>query len=138
MARQTKKERQSERDESIARLRKLLKPGDTVYVACSHVARSGMSRRLRLFVVRKGEIQSITCDAARAVGWRLKDGWHWEIVIPGCGMDMGFHAVYSLARTLFPNGGPLRKSNATRQHQETARGKTRETDGGYLLKHHWI
>lgn len=138
MARQTKKEREAERAESIARLRKKLRPGSTVYVYCTNVSRSGMSRRLRLLIVRKGSIESITCDAARAVGWRLRDGSHWEIIANGCGMDMGFHAVYTLARTLFPNGGPLGKSNGTRQRQEAARGKDRETDGGYLLKHEWI
>lgn len=68
-----------------------------VHTIVTHVSRSGMSRRMRLFMVYAGEICEITTRTARALGWRTKDG---DLIVEGCGMDMGFHAVYSLACAL--------------------------------------
>lgn len=39
--------------ESFERLRKWLKPGDTVHTICDHVSRSGMSRVIRVVVIDK-------------------------------------------------------------------------------------
>ena len=41
------------------------------------------------------------------------------LIVGGCGMDMGFHVVYSLARSLYPE-------------------KPGQRDGGYSLKHEWL
>lgn len=134
MKRQTKKEK-----DAIAELRSLLRPGDRVYVHCTHVARSGMSRDLRLQIVNsRREIQGITPLVARATGHQLVENKHgeWTLRIGGCGMDMGFAVVHDLGRALFPNGGPLSKS--PRAAQEKRHGRRKETDGGYLLKHEWI
>ena len=53
------------------------------------------------------------------------------VSVSGYGMDMGFHMVYSLGRTLYPNGDG---KTVTRRNGDTKP----ETDGGYLLKHEWI
>lgn len=68
-----------------------------VHTLVTHVSRSGMTRHMRLFMVYAGQICEITTRTARALGWRTKDG---RLIVDGVGMDMGFHAVYSLARTL--------------------------------------
>src|SRR6185295_5805671 len=73
-----------------------------VYCILRHVARSGMSRNIDLFVIRDGHPQMITCWAADLCGYsRTKDG---SARLGGCGMDMGFAFVYELGRNLFPEG----------------------------------
>lgn len=94
-----------ERDEAIARLREILKPGDTVYTVVRHVSASGMSRVIDLyhFSIRGGKIHKswLSGLAARAIGWR-RDAKHDGIKVQGCGMDMGFHVVSTLSRVLYP------------------------------------
>src|SRR5688572_7990389 len=48
-----KAERQAERDEAAAELRKLLKPGDTVYTILRHRAASGMFRVIDLVIIAR-------------------------------------------------------------------------------------
>ena len=94
----------AETAESIATLRKLLKPGTTVYTTVRHVSSSGMSRRISIFVARKGEIVPITWDVARALGYSVKGraGYVQDVglTVGGCGMDMCFHIVNSLSYVL--------------------------------------
>ena len=96
-----------------------LKVGDRVYTMNRHTSSSGMSRDLSLFVARDGEIMNITFYAAHALGWRLVErNGSRAIRVNGCGMDMGFHTVYTLSRVLFRDAV--------------------EGDAGYSLKQEWI
>ena len=119
--------KETERQEAIEELRNILKPGDTVYTVLRHVSRSGMSRGIDLYCIKDNEPRWITGYAGKAIGTpqSLKD-WHNEagLRVHGCGMDMGFHVVYSLSRALFPAGF------------ETGHGLN--PDGGYALKHRWL
>lgn len=96
-----------------------LKEGDRVYTVVRHVSASGMSRDLSLYVARGGEIMNITYYAAHALGWRLveRNGYR-ALRVSGCGMDMGFHTVYTLSRVLFRDAV--------------------EGDAGYSLKQEWL
>lgn len=108
-------------------IKKFVKPGSKVYVKCSHVARSGMSRHLGLYASHKGELVRLTGYAADLLGYRLsKSG---DLVIGGCGMDMGFAAVYELGSALWPKG--------TRRPHSTRNGEP-DTAGGYALRHSWL
>jgi hypothetical protein len=92
-------------EESKAFLLEILKPGDTVWTGLKHVSRSGMSRRISVHIGRDSNIQDITWHVARAGGFTLaKNSYDHEIVMGGVGMDMGFALVYSLSRSLFPDG----------------------------------
>lgn len=91
-----------QQNEAIERLREWLKPGDTIYTILRHVSRSGMQREISLLYF--GE-RSEPYDLDYNVAWALdarrgKRG----VVASGCGMDMGFHLVYNLGRTLYPDG----------------------------------
>jgi len=121
----------AERKEAIEKLRAILPEGAKVYTKVEHVARSGMSRRISLYVSASDGIDNITWYVAHALGYKRNphDG---GITVSGCGMDMCFATVYNLGRALFPDGGSL--ENSPRKHQELRHGKTRETDGGYLLR----
>jgi hypothetical protein len=137
----TKKEKALAKIEAIEILREWIKPGDTLHTTVTHVSRSGMSRSIKLFraYCEDGQprIQEITWLAARALDYSI-DQKNGGVKIGGCGMDMGFHLVYSLGWVLFPRGGSLDQTCATRRHQAERLGETKETDGGYLLKQAWL
>lgn len=89
--------------ESADLLRKMIRPGDTVYTVLKHVARSGMSRRIDAVAVFNGRAHNISMLAADVLGWRYSD--KGGIQVSGCGMDMGFHLVYSLSQDLYDEDG---------------------------------
>ena len=132
---------QAEQQAAAARLRELVKPGDTVYTVLRRVSASGMSREISLHVIIDNEPYWITGLAARAMGDRTskRDG----IIVGGCGMDMGFHLVYNLGRTLWRDGVPCAggrcmsndHSNGDRDRSDTTKV---HNDGGYALQHRWL
>lgn len=131
----TKAEAVQRKAESLAFLRKHLKPGDTVYTLISHVSRSGMSRDVRLFMpylVKEHDgrevprIMSITWHVANATGATPLDRGEWVIGMGGAGYDAGFECVYRLGHALWPNGTP--------EPHGIRNGKP-DSDGGYALRH---
>lgn len=82
----------------------LIEADSPVYVINRHVSRSGMTRHLSLYVNEDGAMRDITSRAAAVLGWRLHVERH-ALIVGGCGMDMHFHTVYSLARALFGGDG---------------------------------
>lgn len=75
-----------------------------VYCIIRSVSASGMQRTIDLFYITPGTKQRppepswISYGAAQILGWRLhKDR---GIIVKGCGMDMAFHTVYQLERSL--------------------------------------
>lgn len=119
----------TEREQAIATLRKMLPVGKLVYTTLNHVSRSGMQRRIRCHVVRKGGIEDISCLVKTALGESMDDR---GIKVDGCGMDMGFHLVYSLGHALRPNGF---KVKGTGRNGDTS---GHDSDGGYSLEQRWM
>lgn len=98
--------KQREAQEAIERMREWVKPGDVLYTILRHVSRSGMSRSISVLKVDHedaGRIYDLDYNVARALGARI-DRDRGGVKVGGAGMDMGFHLVYSLSRTLFPDG----------------------------------
>lgn len=121
-----------EREEALERLRKWIKPGDTLYTVLRHVSPSGMSRRIDVYLIEDNEPRFLSGNISKVLGYRLHD--KGGLVVNGCGMDMGFEVVYNLGRTLFPEGFKL---------PDGVRGRNGDTsgydnDGGYALKHRWL
>lgn len=95
---------EKERLESIKQLKKWIRRGDTVYTVLRHVSRSGMMRHIGVILIR---------DRGKTI---LHPNWHVSQIlgypqapgdglkVGGCGMDMGFHLVYSLSAALFNDG----------------------------------
>lgn len=128
MARMTKA-KQAEQAEAVARLRGWLKRGDTLYTICRSVSRSGMTRTIGLVQIEpccsecgadvgengacphgcNARVRSIVRHpnhaAALALGRRLSTKGDDGVIVQGCGMDMGFHLVYTLSRLLFDGDG---------------------------------
>jgi hypothetical protein len=157
------------KDDSAVYLKTILHPGDEVKTILRNCSRSGMSRRISLVVAVDGDVQDITFHAARAMGENIKQGRCYVqdggLVVSGCGMDMGFHVVYNLSQTLFPDGfgveGKLSKLPKTCPPLTVMRPSSKENafyavalgyefhgrngdktgwddDGGYALKQKWL
>lgn len=108
-------------------LRKFIRPNQKVYTFLRSVSSSGMSRNISVFVVHGKELRNIThmVSDALAIGEAKTGG----LRVTGCGMDMGFHVVYSLGMALWPKG--TAKPHGTRNGEP-------DRNGGYALKHEWI
>lgn len=125
--------------EAIEKLRDWLSPGDTVWTVLVHVSRSGMTRHIKTLIqatetsegVERITIQNISFWVATALGEKMPKG-KLAVVVQGTGMDMGFHLVYNLGSSLWPDGF------------ETWPGYWRnepldfDPDGGYALRHRWL
>lgn len=97
-----KKLNATERAEFLAELATLCPKGTTVYTVLRSVSASGMSRKIDLYVIRDNEPRRITWHVARlGIAGMTYDDKAESARISGCGMDMGFHAVYSLASALY-------------------------------------
>ena len=109
MARSTK----SERDEAIARLRDWIKPGDTVYTILRHVSRSGMQREIGIVLLSAegGRTTDLHPNHAVATALGVRLGKRDGIIVGGCGMDMGFHLVYQMSATIYPEYACLGKGD---------------------------
>ena len=102
----TTKAQQTERDEKLAQLRADLPMGSTVYTVVRHVSSSGMMRVISAHYVNShGDIAWIDLGAAGFALHARERGY----VVKGTGMDMAFHAVYTLAHALYGNGYTLTK-----------------------------
>lgn len=131
------KAQKAEQAAACETLRKLLKPGDTVYTVLRHVSTSGMQREVSLHYVEGGEVMWLTGLASRVGLGRI--GKHDGIIVQGCGMDTGFHLVYNLARYLWPDGFPCIGGSCPSNHHSNSREpEAHHVDGGYALRHRWI
>lgn len=153
-----------EQTDAIAELRKLFPVGSTVPTILRHVSKSGMSRAISVIGPTLGDVSHLVARA----GVAKLDRAHGGLKMGGCGMDMGFALVYSLSRTLYPNGhkciGVKCPSNdhsndygtysrAWREahpdehfssdeynatEAERYSRKRQHSDGGYALSHRWL
>jgi len=120
-------------------LRNLCPPGTTVYTVLRHVARSGMSRRIDLYVIQDGEPRWLSGLYKNADG--IRHGKFDAITVQGCGMDMGFHLVYNLSRMLYGNTFPcIGEECPSNDHSNGDRDRTphAHSDGGYALRQRWM
>ena len=102
----------TKQDQADARERLLgwVKSGDTVYTILRHRAASGMSRRISLVLPpteKGGRFAHLDSNVAILLGLKGDNGE--GVTLSGCGMDMGFHLVYSLAGELFGDGYALKQ-----------------------------
>lgn len=143
MARQTKAQ-QTEQQEAIDRLRAILTRGQTVYTKVDHVSRSGMLRHISVYVMAEYERagrkecapQNISYWVALAIGnTRAEDG---GVKVGGCGMDMGFHLVYTLAATIFRDDPRVATEEEIAACPRYQGPESYYKRGGYALSQRWL
>lgn len=103
-----------EQQEAIAKLRELCPAGTTVYTVNRYTTSSGMGRVISAFIIKDGEPYDLDFLIVRAGLYKFNQK-HGGLMVRGAGMDMGFHVVYQLSRTLHPGA-----------------------EGGYALKQQWF
>lgn len=124
-----------ERLEAIADLLAMgIKPGSTIQTILRSVSRSGMNRKISLVF----EGKNISWYVAKVFKETPKEvNGQWAINAQGCGMDMGFDAVYNLGRYLFPEG--FRPIDAGKKNgRNGTSAKAVDSDGGYALNQQWL
>ena len=129
----------SQQQRAIERLREQIKPGNIIYTDLKHVSRSGMMRHINVFIMRDNEPVNITRFVADALDIRQTE--FGPLKVGGCGMDMGFHVVYSLSRTLFPDGFTCTGHECpSNDHNNGDHDYTphQHQNGGYALVHRWM
>lgn len=142
------KAQKEEQKEAIARLRKEIKPGETLHTILRHVSKSGMSRSISIIQIKRGQTYDWSYLVAKAIGEKI-DQSHEGIKISGAGMDMGFELVYRLSALLYGYGskrgyaclGERCPSNEHVNGPNPPRGERgkgiRHTDG-YAISHRWL
>jgi len=141
-------EKRKEQAEAIDRLRKMLRPGDTVYTTLRSVSRTGMYKHIVVLVGRGRSVLNISWHVHNLGIGDWRDG---ALGVSGCGMDMGFHVVYTLSRVVFAKGfrctgcsewggkRPRCPSNDHSNEREKNYAKGRKhSDPGYALRHSWL
>jgi len=94
---------ETEKQEAIAKLRKLAPKGTTIYGIVREVSSSGMSRTIDFYVLKRTRS---SVEPVWITPWfRYLTGWRPEkhdrgLVVRGAGMDMILHAVSSVAHTV--------------------------------------
>lgn len=89
----------NEKQKALETLRKAIKPGEVIYTILRHCSASGMRRVIDVYVMRDNEPLGYSWSVAHAIG-ATYNRKHEGVQVNGCGMDMGFHIVYSLSYAL--------------------------------------
>jgi hypothetical protein len=127
---------------SMARLRAMLRPGDTVTTVLRSVARSGMSRHIDVYVISENQPFWLSGHVAAVLGYRqARDG---SLIVSGAGMDVGFSVVYDLGYAMWPNGFLCTGNRCRSNDHFNAPGReyvadvTRHANGGFALNQVWL
>lgn len=152
------KTQKAEKDRAIEELRGLIKPGDIVWTVLDSVSRSGMSRIIRVVLLKtddKGQCYTLHPNYLVGLATGTPHGRHNGrptdgLKVGGCGMDMGFALVYALSGVLYPNGftcigkDARCPSNDHNNYRRSEHGGADDpytglhTSGEYALVHRWL
>jgi hypothetical protein len=87
------------REQSKKELLRYFKRKDAnIYAIIRRVSSTGMTRYMDFYVIDKGAMRCITHRIADVLDWRIGKGD--ALIVTGCGMDMVFHTVSSVASAL--------------------------------------
>lgn len=87
----------------------------TAYTILKSVSASYMSRTMKVITYHEGQVLDITWWVGKlGIGTLTEKHGQRVIRVSGCGMDMGFHVVYSLSIALYGLG----ERGGYRIHQE--------------------
>jgi len=84
--------------QSIEKVKALLEDVNTVYGIVRHVSASGMSRDIDLYIIKDNRPVYLTGYASTILGYPMAKNRGMKV--GGCGMDMVFHCVSSLAQAI--------------------------------------
>lgn len=131
-----------ERTDALTRLREMFPVGSTAYTVLRGVSRSGMTRKIDVYAMTDGEPGAVTYLVSQVTSFR-RDRQSGALVVPGCGMDLGFHVVYAMSLNLYPDGFECigercpanDHSNGDRDYSPHWHGRGA---GGYAVSQRWL
>lgn len=145
-----------DKNEAIAKLREMYKPGGTVTTTIYHVSRSGMMRCIGVLSNGTEGPEDISYLVAAATGSKVSRN-HGGVILNGCGMDMGFALACNLSHVLFRDGfdciqytlegRDLYRTSEPRDrslmcpsndHSNGLRAWGRHKDSRRALRHRWV
>ena len=117
-----------EKQEALESLKEWIKKGDLLHTKLNHVSKSKTMRHISVRHLKATNnpeypvnVSNYDYHVARVLD--LPEAPNYQgVKVGGCGMDMGFHLVYSLSRALFKDEP---KGEGDRDH-------------GYWIKHEWL
>lgn len=83
------------RQQCIDKVKSLLDGVNTVYGIVRHVSASGMSRDIDLYIIKDNQMVYLTGYASTILDYPMSKNQGMKV--GGCGMDMVFHCVSSIA-----------------------------------------
>ena len=104
--------KEQQKQEAIERLREVLKKGDVLFTQLMHVSSSGMTRHIKVRQLKQDTALDWTRLISIALDWKQAQNKYGNpngIKVGGCGMDMGFHLVYTLSSILFDDGYAIKQ-----------------------------
>jgi hypothetical protein len=96
------------KEEAIKTLKENIKKGDLIYTQLNHISQSGMMRHIQVRQIKNNYPLDWSRLVAVALDWKeakSRFGGYNGIKVGGCGMDMGFHLVYTLFNEFLYNDG---------------------------------
>lgn len=90
------------KDYAIDRLRYFFKPGSTAYTNLAHVTRSGLTRSVKVFAVKNGQIVDVSDYVATALDKPL-DRINGGVKMGRTGTDMGYTLIQQMSATIHAN-----------------------------------
>ncbi|KKM62401.1 hypothetical protein LCGC14_1522170, partial [marine sediment metagenome] len=108
-----------------------------VYTRIKHVSRSGMMRAISAYVIIKNKPICLDWYIEKLTSFKRNKN-HGGLTLSGCGMDMGFHLVYSFSSVLYPKGFRSSRRNRFNGMKPTDKGYNWDNDGGYRLDQTWM
>jgi|TARA_R100000479_G_C6285764_1_gene164661 hypothetical protein len=81
--------------------------GSVAHTTVVHVARSGMSRHIKVFAIEGERILNVSGYVAEYLDLRFTK--KNAVFVGGCGMDMGFHLIYTLSSKLYDDGYAIKQ-----------------------------
>ena len=82
--------------------------GSTAHTTVRHVNPKGTSRHIKVLAISGERIQNVSYYVSKLLDWRYTD--KEAIFVGGCGMDMGFHLIYTLSSVLYDDGYAIKQS----------------------------
>lgn len=99
-------------DDAIKFLKTKIKKGSILYTQLNHVSSSGMTRHISVRQIKNNYPLNWDYQVSIAVGIPIaknRFGGQNGLKIGGCGMDMGFHLIYTLSQKLFDDGYAIKQ-----------------------------
>ena len=117
-------------------------PGTVLRTVVRHVSSSGMTRYIDVY---GPDYDYMTHLVGNVIGWPVNATRHNGITVTGCGMDMGFHTVYTFGRVIWRDGfdtaGYWKRAGGSRGDDRKYRRNEEldhDPDGGYAYVQRWL